>query len=347
MFTISDDVHKRVKMLKAKFSAKKRKALTWDEFFELLLNRERKKEQLKSWLYTLGIFVAITFILIPTIVVALFIEPLAAMSMLLMFLLIGFIVASFSAYVLTPWTLRGIKPFENTPPQVLKSLEELSKKAGLKKVPKLMLAETPEINAMTYASISGNRVCVTRGLMEAYQDGKIDEEELKGILGHEIGHIKNFDCLKWSLVLSWISIFDTIGTIMMLLGQGIAHIGTVLSESTEEVVIEKKWNGSYVARREGGWMGLSIALTGWMLYISGIIQKIIAKIASILAFHLSRKQEIAADELGAELTNPENIANALRKIDTLNNELVAEKIAMLPYADRWQLQPRNPSRIDK
>ncbi|MFQ6071475.1 MAG: hypothetical protein ACE5KT_02080 [Methanosarcinales archaeon] len=172
MFTISDDVHKRVKMLKAKFSAKKRKALTWDEFFELLLNRERKKEQLKSWLYTLGIFVAITFILIPTIVVALFIEPLAAMSMLLMFLLIGFIVASFSAYVLTPWTLRKIKPFETTPPQVLKSLEELSKKAGLKKVPKLMLAETPEINAMTYASISGNRVCVTRGLMEAYQDGK-------------------------------------------------------------------------------------------------------------------------------------------------------------------------------
>ena len=345
--TINEDAYKGVNMLKAEISAKKAETLSWDEFFELLLSRERKKKDMISWLYTLGIFVAITFILVPTLALMPFIEPLAAISMILMFLLIGFIVAFFSAYVITPWTLRGIKPFENAPPQILKSLEKLSRKARIKNPPELMIAETREINAMTYTSISGDRICVTRGLVSAYQSGKIEEEELNAILGHEIGHIRNLDCLKWSLVLSWISIFDAIGYMCIRIGEGILHLGVILSEVTEETVIVKEGRDRYVARREGGMGGLLIALFGWMLYMFGVIQRIIAKIASILAFHLSRKQEYAADASGAELVRPEAIAGALQKIESLNNELIAKELASLPYADRWQLQPRNPSRIDR
>jgi len=62
--TISGDAYKGVKMLKAEISAKKGKTLTWDEFFELLLSKERKKKDLTSWLYTFGIFFGI--IVIPT-----------------------------------------------------------------------------------------------------------------------------------------------------------------------------------------------------------------------------------------------------------------------------------------
>ena len=43
----------------------------------------------------------------------------------------------------------------------------------------------------------------------------------------------------------------------------------------------------------------------------------------------------------------DEMANALQRISTLNNDLVAKELAKLPYADRWQLQPRNPSWIDK
>jgi tetratricopeptide (TPR) repeat protein len=341
---ISGDVYKGVNILKAELSAKKGKTLTWDEFFELLLSKERKKKDLTSWLYTFGIFFGITFILMFPLYIG---APLAAMAMMPVFILIGFIVAFFSAYVLIPWTLRGIKPFENAPPEILKSLEELSKKARIKNHPELMIAETAEINAMAYTSVSGDRVCVTRGLVGAYQSGKIEEEELNAILGHEIGHIRNLDCFKWSFVLSWISIFDAIGTVCMHIGEGILHLGVILSEATEETVIVKEGRDRYVARREGGMVGLLIALFGWILYMSGIIQKIFAKLASILAFHLSRKLEYAADAMGAELTSPENMANALRKINTIDNELVAKELAALPYADRWQLQPRNPSWIDK
>lgn len=341
---VSGDVYKGVRMLKAELSAKKGKALSWDEFFELQLSIERKKKDLTSWLYTLGIFVAITFILMFPLYIG---APLAALAMLPVFILIGLIVAFFSAYVLTSWTLRGIKPFENAPSGILKSFEELSGKAGLEKRPELMIAETPEINAMAYVSLSGNRVCVTRGLMNAYQNENIEEEELNAILGHEIGHIRNLDCLKRSFVLSWISIFDAVGTLLMRIGEGVAGIGVVLAEATEEVVITKVGSDRYVARREGGLIWLAIALLGWMLYVFGVIQKIFCKIASILAFHLSRKNEHAADMVGAELTSPETMANALQRINTLDNELVAKELAALPYADRWQLQPRNPSWIDK
>jgi Zn-dependent protease with chaperone function len=334
MITISEGIYKGIKVWKAKFSAKKKKALSYDEFFELLLSRERRKETVKSWLYTLGIFTLITLILMPFVYGVPWMIPII--------FIIGFITAFFSAYVLTPYSLREIKPFEDTSSYILESLEELSRWGGLKKSPKLMIAETPEINAMAYASISSSHVCVTRGLIDAYQSGKINEEELKAILGHEIGHIKNIDCFKWSLVLSWISIFNTIGNLCIIIGTGITQIGAMLEEISDETVIESRG-----IRREGGWFGLMVMLWGWFLVISGFITNIIAKIASIFAFHLSRRQEYAADEFSAELTSWEKMIASLRKIDTLNNELVAKELAALPYADRWQIQPRNLSWIDR
>jgi len=328
--SISGDAYKGVRMLKAEISARKGKALSWDEFFEQLLNRERKERDLTSWLYTLGIFVAITFILMFPLYIG---ASLAALAMLPVFILIGLIVAFFSAYVLTSWTLRGIKPFENASPEILRSFKELSEKAGLEKPPELMIVETPEINAMAYVSLSGNHVCVTRGLMNAYQNENIGEDELNAVLGHEIGHIRNRDCLKWSFVLSWVSIFDMIGTVCIIVGTAIGGIGIALEVGA--------------SRDEDRGVGMAMALFGWVLLISGFIQKLIAKVASILAFHLSRKNEHAADMVGAELTSPETMANALQRINTLDKELVAKELASLPYADRWQLQPRNPSWIDK
>ncbi|MFQ6055563.1 MAG: M48 family metallopeptidase, partial [Methanosarcinales archaeon] len=259
----------------------------------------------------------------------------------------GFIVAFFSAYLLTPLSLRWLKQFENAPMHILNSLEELSKKAGLKKAPKLMLAETSEINAMAYTSLFGKRVVLTRGLLEAYQSGKLEHEEFKAILGHELGHHKNLDCLKRKIALAWISIFDAIGTLTMRIGEVLANLGVILSEATEETVITKEGRGRYVARRKWGWLGLFIVIFGWMCYLTGVLQKFIAKIASILAFHLSRKQEYECDLVGAELTSPEVMRSALHKIEKLNKELIVKELVELPYADRWQIQPRNPSWIDR
>jgi heat shock protein HtpX len=340
---LEENAYNSLNYLRAQFSAQQGKPLSWDDFFELLMSRERQRNDLISWLHSLGVFIAITVVLMFPIYLS---HPLQAIAMLPLFVLIGLIAALFSAYVLTPWTLRGIKPYSDAPPEMRKALEELAAKARLKRPLQLMIAETPEVNAMAYTSTSSDRVCVTRGLILAYQNQQITFEELKAILGHEIGHIRNYDCLRCAFVLSWISIFDAIGTLMIYMGRGMARIGVVLSESTEEIVITRESGDRYVARREPGTAGVFIAMTGWFFYIAGVFQKLIAEFASALAFYLSRKQEFAADQVGAELSTPEHMASALKKIEELSQKLVAEQIASLPYADRWQLQPRNPSWTD-
>jgi Zn-dependent protease with chaperone function len=340
---INRDVYERLNYLKAQLSAQKAHAISWDELLELFMKRERQRRELISWLHTLGIFVAITFVLMPHLYL---VGPFYAMMILPVFILISIVVALFSAYVLTPWALRGIKPYNDAPPEILQALQGLATQAQLKRPLKLMIAETPEINAMAYTSISSDRICVTRGLIMAYQSQRITFEDLKAVLGHELGHIRNFDTLKWAFVTSWISLFDAAGAWMMTLGRGMAGIGIVLSEATEQIVITQEGEGRYVVRREAGTTGVVMALTGWALYIGGVVQKLLAKLASALAFYLSRKQEFMADEIAAALTSPQHMASVLRKIEDLNKELIAEQVASLPYTDRWQLQPRNPSWVD-
>lgn len=41
------------------------------------------------------------------------------------------------------------------------------------------------------------------------------------------------------------------------------------------------------------------------------------------------------------------MANALQKIVDIGNELMTEVLESFPYADRWQIEPSNPSSIDK
>jgi len=292
---------------------------------------ERKKEYLMSWLYTFGIFVLITVVLFfPLIFSA---EPLKLITLLLGLLLFGFIIALFSAYVLTPWSLgKEMQTFDNAPPEILKSLEELSKKAQIKKVPKLMITETSEINACTYESIFGSRIGVTTGLIDAYQSGRMNKNELEAILGHEIGHIKNKDSLRQGLVLSLISVFQVLGNWCIIIGSVLGVIGVATAT---------------ISREEGRSTGIVITIIGVSLLIDGFLMKIIAKIASILSFYHSRKQEYVADQSAAELTSPEITASALQKIKNLNDELVTNVMKSLPYADKWQLQPRNVSWIDK
>jgi len=78
--------------IKNKISEKKKKNLTWDDFFTILLKREKLKNSIKSWLYTIFIFIAITVVLMFPIY---FGTPIQALTMIPVFLVIGFIVAFF------------------------------------------------------------------------------------------------------------------------------------------------------------------------------------------------------------------------------------------------------------
>ncbi len=73
-------------------------------------------------------------------------------------------------------------------PWLYDAVERLSKKVGIK-MPKLMLADIPYPNAFAYGSpLSGNRVAVTRGLLNT-----LSPEEIEAVLGHELGHLAHRD----------------------------------------------------------------------------------------------------------------------------------------------------------
>ena len=284
-----------------------------------------------DWLYAAGIFLLITFSFNPLALLYFFVSPLEALLTLSSLVLFGFIAALFSTYLLTPLAMRGLKPFYDAPPEILESLKNLSRKAGLKKPPKLMVAETPEVNAVAYTSISGNRVGITRGLLNAYQCGELNKEDLEAILAHEIGHHKGYDCLKSAFVFSFVSIVDALGYFFTLFGKGIAGFGLVVGFTSSE---------------DRG-AGLVALLFGVVMAILGYIMRLNAKIVSILALHYNRRKEYAADALAAMLTSPQAMANALKNIENLNNRLLAETIATLPFSDKWQIKPRNQSWVDR
>ncbi len=68
-------------------------------------------------------------------------------------------------------------------------VRELAEKSGLKKVPKLMIARVPIPNAFAYGSpLTGPKVAVTEPLLDI-----LSKDEVKAVLGHEIGHLKHRD----------------------------------------------------------------------------------------------------------------------------------------------------------
>jgi Zn-dependent protease with chaperone function len=281
-------------------------------------------DRLKDWVYTLCIFLIVTVILTLPFY---FMMSAEALLLIPIMIFLGSLVALFTTYILTPFGLRHFREYGDDM-QIRRYLDDLSNQAEIK-TPKLLVTETPEINAMVFSSLFGGRLCLTRGLIDAYHHGAFSDDELKAILGHEIGHLKHGDCFKWAFVLSWMSIFDLIGTLMLILGGGCIAAGAVTT------VLSDRENP-----------GPLIMLMGVFMVIAGVAQRLICKVASIPALHLSRTHEFSADLMGARLTSADTCISALEKVEFYNLQMDPEKLAQLPFSDRWQEAPRNISWID-
>lgn len=326
---LDNDVYKRFQIVKAQLSFKTEKKQTWNEFFYELLSIERKYRGLNSWVYTIKMFFITTFVLALPFYLS---SPLTALWMMPIFLVIGFIIAYTMTYIYTLYPMKGIVPFVNPPKKILEHISELREKACVAKPIKLMLVDTPEVNALVYSNIKEHRICLTKGIVDAYVDGKISDNELKAILGHEVGHIVNLDSLKRMLTLSFVCVFDILGDVYMFLGRG-------MSKVSKKVGTDSSSNG--------GIFWSMFSLFGVFVYYVGVIIKFIAKIVSMISYEISKKHEYAADIIGAELTSPVLMTSALKRIESLDEELVAESLVSLPFADRWQVEPRNQTWIDK
>lgn len=175
----------------------------------------------------------------------------------------------------------------NDAPELYRITEELTQRANLP-MPKLYMIPGEQPNAFaTGRDPDHSAVAVTEGITKL-----LSRDELRGVIAHELAHIKNRDIL--------------IGTIAATFAGAISY----LAHMAQWAMI---FGGRNTDDDEGG------------NPLSGILMMILAPIAAMLVqMAISRSREFIADETGAQMSgNPLSLASALRRLHT-----EAERIPM-------------------
>jgi heat shock protein HtpX len=158
--------------------------------------------------------------------------------------------------------------------------------------PEIYIVEDPSPNAFaTGTSPAHAAVTVTTGLLAV-----MDREELEGVLGHELSHIKNYDTRLLLVVTILIGMAGLLASII--------------------------WRSAFFIRgrgRDGEQLTLLILAAGLLLAIVGFV------LGPIIRLALSRRRESLADASSVELTrNPTGLIRALRTLQ--NNDVPLTKI---------------------
>ncbi len=179
-------------------------------------------------------------------------------------------------------------------PRLYNVVEEMKIASGLPKMPDIYIIDDPSPNAFaTGRNPERASLAVTTGLLQ-----RLNRDELQGVVGHEMGHIKNRDILFMimaGVMVGSIVILAWYASRFLLLGGLAAGGGGRRSNSR---------GGS------GGGLGYVIVL------VVGLVFMILAPIAAqLIYFAISRKREYLADASSALYTRyPEGLASALEKI---------------------------------
>lgn len=178
----------------------------------------------------------------------------------------------------------GAKPVaeKNDAPYVWNMLENLCIAQGLP-MPKLYLIDDPAINAFaTGRNPAHASVAVTTGAIQ-----KLENEELEGVLAHELSHVKNYDILVMTIVVVLVGV-------IVLLSDWLFRAQFYQSGNDRD-------RGSNAA----------------FLVIGLVLMLLAPLVAELIKLAVSRQREYLADASGALLTRyPEGLAAALEKIGT-------------------------------
>ncbi len=158
-------------------------------------------------------------------------------------------------------------------PRLYQMMRELTTRADLP-MPRLYMIPSDQPNAFaTGRNPKHSAVAVTRGITKL-----LSEDELRGVLAHELTHVRNRDIL--------------IQSVASAIGTAITYVAYMLL---------------WVGDDDNGPLGL----------VSALAMVILAPIAaSIIQLAISRQREYAADAGGAELCgNPESLASALLRLE--------------------------------
>jgi heat shock protein HtpX len=182
----------------------------------------------------------------------------------------------------------GAQPIsQEQSPRLYAVMERLAAKGNLL-MPKLYMIPQPAPNAFaTGRNPSHASVAVTQGLMDLMND-----EELEGVIAHELSHVRNYDILTSSIAAT------------------IAGAITWVAEMGRWGMIFGRMGGGRDEEREGG--GLTAIL---MLFLAPVA-------AMLLQLGISRQREYQADASGAKLVgHPYGLISALEKLGAYNKRI--------------------------
>ena len=185
--------------------------------------------------------------------------------------------------VLAMYRAKELTPTEA--PEIHQMVDELAQRGGLPK-PRIYMIPSEAPNAFaTGRNPEHAVVAVTQGIVRL-----LNHEELKGVLAHELGHVKNRDILIGSIAAT------LAGVVMMLasMARFAAIFGFGGSDDDDG----------------GGIIGL-------------ILMSILAPLgAMLIQMAISRSREYLADETGARLAgNPRSLATALEKLASASKRI--------------------------
>ncbi len=197
---------------------------------------------------------------------------------------------------------------ENSP-RFYNMVEELAGKANLP-MPKVYVIPQQQPNAFATGRNPKNAaVAATQGILQS-----LSEQELRGVMAHELAHIKNRDILTQTIVMTVVSAITMIAQFAIFLPFG---------------------------RGNGGGPNLIVLL----------LTMILAPLAAgMLQAALSRTREFEADRVGAEICgSAESLANALKKIQASVERLPmqASESAQRSTAHMFPVNPFSARGINK
>jgi heat shock protein HtpX len=211
-------------------------------------------------------------------------------------------------------------------PRVYQTVERITQRQGLP-MPKIYVIPTDSPNAFaTGRNPSHASVAVTRGILELLND-----DELEGVLAHELGHVRNRDIL-------------------------ISSIAATLAGAITLLARMAYWGAMF-----GGFGGRDREDRGGGGAIGALLMLILAPIAAILIqLAVSRSREYEADATGARFTgNPYALARALAKLDEYSKRLpmpaspstahlfIVQPLLGIDFASLFSTHPPIPKRIER
>src|SRR5215831_784593 len=171
-------------------------------------------------------------------------------------------------------------------PRVYQIVERLAQKMSIP-LPRIFVIPTDSPNAFaTGRNPHHASVAVTQGILNL-----LDDEELEGVLAHELGHVRNRDILTSSIAAT------------------LAGAVTILARMGAWGAMFSGYGGDERDRRGGG--------------LGALLMLFLAPLAALLIqLWVSRTREYEADHTGADFThNPYALARALQKLDAYSKRI--------------------------